>query len=368
MPRSAPSGNSAGRSARSRRSGSDPTGGRLRAPDRRRQRPSTEPTPGEQIQRYLELSKQPLQILVFLLPLVLFYQIGTWSYSQMAAAAMTADGSISGSDVASGEMVAEHPSTVISAWQILHDLFGIFGVASLYLPGGLLVTVLLVWHIISRDRWRVHAGVPLVMVIESLLLALPLLVLDQLVARFAGAEVIAVPAFALSAGETSTAFVQQAIGVAMSSVAVTAGQVASPESILATHTWLARLVISVGAGVYEELLFRLVVIELVHLIAVHLLQLGERTAAISAMVVSALLFAFYHDLSPGGTGGPGIELRLLLFYFLAGIYFAALLVVRGFGIVVGAHAVYDCIVIVILPAIANLLSSSGPTTSAVGVG
>lgn len=345
MTRHAPSGPSGRKTRQPRRSGSpDPTGGRLRAPDRHRRRAPGEATVSERLHHYLDLSRQPLQILVFLLPLILFYQVGTWYYSQAALAVMTAPEGAG----ASGEEGFQPPSTVISAYEILHDLFGLFGVTSLYLPGALLVTVLLVWHVVHRDRWRVHAGVPLVMLAESVALAMPLLVLDQLVSRFAGAQLISVPMFTSLVDVSHHGFQQVA--------AVTAGVAhaaqGGPESVLGTHPWLARLVISVGAGVYEELLFRLVVIAAVHALLVDVLRTHPRTGDLVAMLASALLFAFYHDLA--GPDGTGIQLRLLLFYALAGIYFAALLVVRGFGIVVGAHAMYDVLVIVLLPAIAGL--------------
>jgi hypothetical protein len=65
-----------------------------------------------------------------------------------------------------------------------------------------------------------------------------------------------------------------------------------------------------------------------------------------AVLVSAVAFTFYHDLH---TASGAISGRRVIFYLVAGLYFGATYVLRGFGIVVGAHALYD-IIAVLLPA------------------
>jgi hypothetical protein len=61
-----------------------------------------------------------------------------------------------------------------------------------------------------------------------------------------------------------------------------------------------------------------------------------------AVLVSAAAFTLYHQRH----AWPEVT-----FFFLAGVYFGAIYVVRGFGIVVGVHALYDIITV-------SLLSSS----------
>lgn len=252
---------------------------------------------------YLELSQRPLQILIFLLPLVALYEVGTWLYA--TGAAIGAPG---------------NESITISAYKLLNDFFGAFGVGGLYLPGVALITVLIIWHILARDAWEVHLGVPVVMLIESFLLALPILVLDQLINRlFAGSST---SAMALLSGPP-----------------------------IESLSWQARLTLSLGAGLYEELVFRMIVIALVHMALVDFGKMKSGQGAIIALIVSAVAFTFYHDLHVNGV----IQPRLVVFYFTSGLFFASVYVIRGFGVVVGAHAVYDTLVIVILP----LLSHSG---------
>jgi len=74
----------------------------------------------------------------------------------------------------------------------------------------------------------------------------------------------------------------------------------------AEPSWQAQVVFSVGAGIYEELFFRLVGIALLHALLVDLLKLPEHWGAIAAVMLSAVAFALYH-FSPGQEFGWGIS-------------------------------------------------------------
>jgi membrane protease YdiL (CAAX protease family) len=103
-----------------------------------------------------------------------------------------------------------------------------------------------------------------------------------------------------------------------------------------------------GAGLYEEMLFRLVIITAIHFVAADLLRLPDLPAKILAVLVSAVLFALHHDTALA-TGG--IDRPLFAFYLLAGIYFGVLFLGRGLGIAIGVHACYDLLVLVVMPGI-----------------
>jgi hypothetical protein len=108
---------------------------------------------------------------------------------------------------------------------------------------------------------------------------------------------------------------------------------------------LQHFVSYLGAGIYEEVLFRFILWSLLY----RLFQLGELTplaAGSLAMLVSSLIFAAAHHV---GTGGEPFDGAVFLFRALAGAFFALLLQWRGLGITVGAHAGYDVLVGVILP-------------------
>lgn len=96
----------------------------------------------------------------------------------------------------------------------------------------------------------------------------------------------------------------------------------------------AELVKYVGAGIYEEVLFRLgLYTGLVYLF--RLVLLPSLFASLIAAVLSSLVFAAAHR------GGGDFPAAQFLFLTFAGLYFTTVYVTRGFGIAVGCHAAYD---------------------------
>ncbi|MEO8200523.1 MAG: CPBP family intramembrane glutamic endopeptidase [Gemmatimonadota bacterium] len=100
-----------------------------------------------------------------------------------------------------------------------------------------------------------------------------------------------------------------------------------------------QLMVSLGAGLYEELLFRvLLVAGLARLGA--LLGWRPLVAGIFAAVVGALIFSAFHYIGPYG---DPFDLSSFTFRAIAGLLFSALYLVRGFGITAWTHALYDVI-------------------------
>lgn len=232
--------------------------------------------------RYWVTTRRPLQILVFLLPLVLLYELALVS-------------------------VLRSESVNIDAHRRLREFFESLGLypAGLYLPGVLLVVVLLIWHLLAREKWTIDWKALGGMAIESMVLVLPLFVFSQVIAR----------------------------------LAVGAWMVEDPSDI-SRYSLLTRLSISIGAGLYEELIFRMLIIALVHAILVDVAQQKESVGATVGVMLSAILFTIYH---------PNLTGPRMLFFFIAGIYFGLIYLWRGFGIVVATHALYDIATVMTLP-------------------
>ena len=230
---------------------------------------------------YSHLATRPLHVLVFLLPLLALYEVGSILYL---------------SDPGQGVM------ETIAARRILGGFFELFGQASFHLPPLLLAIVLLVWHYLTHDSWKVRPYVLLGMLLESCLWVLPVLVLGHLILLGSSS----VPALAAP---------------------------------LAEYTREAKVTLAIGAGIYEELLFRLILITVVHLLLVDVLKLKSLTGFVVATMVSALSFALYHDVARRDTAK-------FLFLAAAGAYFAVLYITRGFGIAVATHAIYDVVVLI----------------------
>ncbi|MEM7205312.1 MAG: CPBP family intramembrane glutamic endopeptidase [Planctomycetota bacterium] len=104
---------------------------------------------------------------------------------------------------------------------------------------------------------------------------------------------------------------------------------------------VANLIGSLGAGIFEELLFRLIMVSVLALFlmrATGAFGLPRALGGIGAVLISAVLFALFHHVGPGAAP---FERSEFLFRSIAGAVLGLLFVVRGFGVCVYTHAFYD---------------------------
>jgi Type II CAAX prenyl endopeptidase Rce1-like len=99
-----------------------------------------------------------------------------------------------------------------------------------------------------------------------------------------------------------------------------------------------QLMISLGAGIYEELLFRVLMVGTLAWGARRLFGWSPRTAGVLATVLGALVFSAFHYIGPYG---DRLELGSFTFRAIAGVLFSGLYLLRGFGIVAWTHTLYD---------------------------
>ena len=107
---------------------------------------------------------------------------------------------------------------------------------------------------------------------------------------------------------------------------------------------LAQLVVSLGAGLYEELLFRVLLVGALAWGARTLLGWRATTAGVVATVVGAFVFSAFHYV---GAYGDPFELGSFTYRFVGGVAFSALYLTRGFGITAWTHALYDVYVLLL---------------------
>jgi hypothetical protein len=98
------------------------------------------------------------------------------------------------------------------------------------------------------------------------------------------------------------------------------------------------LMLSLGAGIYEELLFRVVIVGLLAWGAKKLLGWRPLVAGIAATVLGALIFSAFHYIGPFA---DRFEVYSFVFRTIAGLFFSGLYLLRGFGITAWTHALYD---------------------------
>jgi hypothetical protein len=166
----------------------------------------------------------------------------------------------------------------------------------------LTVCMLVAWHYLTHEPWRFSPGVLWPMFVECLLLAICLRIV-----------LVVQSAFLLpmqSAAELSIA-AKCKVGVGY-----------------------------LGAGIYEELLFRLLLLSATTWF-IRQWWTREKASLVLAVLVSSLVFGAAHYV---GQSGETFYWFSFLFRTVAGVFFSILFIYRGFGIAAGTHAAYDILV------------------------
>jgi membrane protease YdiL (CAAX protease family) len=138
--------------------------------------------------------------------------------------------------------------------------------------------------------------------------------------------------YALTMGSLIVLFMTQVLGI---SPALAAG--------LPQRGLVAKVVMSLGAGVYEETVFRLGLLSACIVLFDRVLGMSRWAAVVGAFLASSVIFSAAHYLPP--TGDP-FALGSFTFRVLAGIMFGILYRLRGLAVAVYTHAFYDIFVLV----------------------
>lgn len=232
----------------------------------RRRPPPAAPT---LVDRYWHATPRPIYCGLFLLPLVLIYEIGI----RLATA-------------------GEWPPRTLVAQRLMENLFGWFGASGRLLPAAALILTIVIWQFAVRGRWRARPWIVGVMLLESVVLAAPLLVLRELLLS------------------------------------------ATPERATTT----VELLLGLGAGVYEELVFRFYLIALLCGAVIGLARVPARSAAPLILLADALIFAACHYAPVGAEPWAWSSFVVRT---LGGGYLALVYLGRGLGIAAGCHAAHN---------------------------
>jgi membrane protease YdiL (CAAX protease family) len=229
---------------------------------------------------YLAATRHPQACLFFLLPLLAAYELGVcWLGGPQPEALRN------GADT----------------W--LRWALEAFGLPSLYCAPGLILVVFVIWSGLRRwDRPEQIVRLWVGMAVESVVFAVGLWLLSRRLGPWL-----------------------DSLGVRL--------------TVGPNDKVLGRIITYVGAGIYEEMLFRL----LLFFALGRLFRLAAPlpVAALLTLLLSGILFSAAHHLGPYGEPA---QPYVVLFRTLAGVYFGLLYQLRGFGVVVGAHACYDVLV------------------------
>jgi hypothetical protein len=276
---------------------------------------------------YLERTSRPVYAIGFLLPFIVFYEFGT---------------------ILINTDILDQSQIRVVAFVWLRDLLesvGFGGKFAWAAPPLVVVAILAGLQLASRKRWSFNSRDILPMGVECAALAVPLIVLSLFLSSPAAPQ----GDIARAGGE--------ALGVQNASVEASCGGVtvllsrAEPGAAIPTRRLLlTNIVTGIGAGIYEELVFRLILICLLMMLFQDVLRLSHKSSIILSVLVSAALFsAHHHIVFLDGELGRVTDFNWTKFCFraIAGVYFAILFAVRGFGITAGTHAFYDIIATIV---------------------
>lgn len=107
---------------------------------------------------------------------------------------------------------------------------------------------------------------------------------------------------------------------------------------------VTRVTMSLGAGVYEETVFRLGLLGGSIASFEKLLGMSRWAAIVGGFLLSSAVFSLVHYLPPMG---DAFSFSSFTFRMLAGIVFGVLFKLRGFAVAVYTHAFYDIFVLVV---------------------
>jgi membrane protease YdiL (CAAX protease family) len=296
---------------------------------------------------YLERTSRPIYALVFLLPFIVFYEVGTIFIN---------------TDVLNQSQVR----VVAFVWlQNFLEYLGSGGKLAWVAPPLAVVIILIALQLASRKQWWFGFGDIWPMGIECILLAVPLIVLSLFLNSPAGpqddmgqfgnsAAQVRPVSYVTGDLKLETNNMQYDEGVLRcSSITKNSLLSATTEAVngeVKSESLLASIVTGIGAGIYEELVFRLILICLLMLLFQDVLRLSHKNSIILSVLVSAALFsAHHHIVFLNGQLALSAAFNWTEFGFrtIAGVYFAVLFAIRGFGITAGTHAFYDIIATII---------------------
>ena len=229
--------------------------------------------------QYLTVSKSPLYSFIFTLPLFLLYEVGIFLISSRDI-----DQLRNGADV------------------LMRQVLESFGIYGMYGFGGTFLIGFLIAFIRQKKNLRtseIESRFLLIMFFESIAWATLLVIM-----------MIKIPTFLSLSNEDHL---------------------------------IQQVVLSIGAGIYEEFVFRVLLISGLAILFGLIFNWGEFGKTFLSVIISSAIFSIFHFF---GSYGDTFSFPLFFVRFFAGIFLAMIYIFRGFGITAYAHTIYDLFVLV----------------------
>jgi len=231
------------------------------------------------LSQYLIVSKSPLYSFIFTLPLFLLYEVGIFLISSRDI-----DQLRNGADV------------------LMRQVLESFGIYGMYGFGGTFLIGFLVAFLRQKKNLRtseIYSRFLLIMFFESIVWAILLVIM-----------MIKIPTFLSLSNEDHL---------------------------------IQQVVLAIGAGIYEEFVFRVLLISGLSILFGLIFNWGEFGKFFLSVIISSAIFSIFHFF---GSYGDAFSFPLFFVRFFAGIFLAMIYIFRGFGITAYAHSIYDLFVLV----------------------
>mgnify|MGYP006177705287 CR=1 FL=1 len=227
---------------------------------------------------YFKISKSPYYSFIFILPLLFIYEFGIVFISK------------------SDSIVVRNGADFIMRQTMQYfGIIGLYGFGSLLLLGFILTYYL---HIKNENNKELNISYFILMSLESLAYSIGLFYLLSFI---------------------------------------------SPLLMNPTGKYITqRVTLAVGAGIYEEILFRLFLTTCISQLLYIIFDWNQYITQVSALFLSAVLFSAFHFL---GEYGDYFSIRLFFIRIIAGLALGLLFLARGLGITIYTHSIYDLIVL-----------------------
>lgn len=271
---------------------------------------------------YYARTARPVYALIFLLPFILLYEILVLAVNP--------------------QLLSEPASNVrgaVVSFVWVQNFLQYIGMdtknAWLFAPAAVILT-LIVLQLTSRQSWKIKVSDFFIMAGECIVLAIPLIIL----------------ALVLNRAPNRQSAAANFLPVILCQTACDDNTAAQDSSSQNSHAGLNRksvqmdLLTGIGAGIYEELIFRLILISLSMMFFEVVLGVPKTKAIIISVIISSVLFSLHHHfvfLNGQFARAEIFTMTRFAFRTVAGVFFAIIFAVRGFGIAAGTHAFYDII-------------------------
>ena len=226
---------------------------------------------------YFKQSKSPFYSFIFILPLFIIYEFGI--------------SAISSDDL---------PTIRNGADVLLRKVLGTIGLSGIYGMGLLLLVGILIAFFLNKGKFKdisLRSNYFIFMIFESLFWSVILFVI-------------------LSQGQL---LLEKGTG----------------------KTLLQQIVLSIGSGIFEEFIFRVLLVSGIALIIGIFIKKQYLYKMSISIIIAAIIFSIFHFV---GEYADAPKISLFLLRLLAGIVLGYIYIFRGFGIASYSHSFYNLIV------------------------